>query len=150
MVRIEKTSPFSKNDRDEERKYPATVLKKINNPAFLRKCPLKLVKAIEFVQENYWNKYLSTKIIAKKIGVSESYLCRLFHWTFGECCMDFLYLVRTEKAKSLLQERDLLIKQIASKVGFQSSTYFSRVFQKVERISPREYRRRSLQELTKE
>jgi AraC-like DNA-binding protein len=47
-----------------------------------------------------------------------------------------------EKAKNLLLNPNLRISEIAYEVGFQSLTHFNRVFKKIVRQSPTEYRGR--------
>ena len=45
-------------------------------------------------------------------------------------------------AKELMASTDLKIYEISERVGFDSAFYFSKVFKKVEGISPREYMQR--------
>lgn len=55
---------------------------------------------------------------------------------------EYLEQLRISKAKELLRFTEKGIGEIGSLCGFTDSHYFSRVFMKVEGISPREYRKR--------
>jgi AraC-like DNA-binding protein len=52
--------------------------------------------------------------------------------------------VRIEKAKALLKDWDLPISQIALEVGFPDQSYFTKVFKKVERCTPRTFRQKTI------
>lgn len=53
---------------------------------------------------------------------------------------EYIDQVKVEKAKYYLQETDLFIQQIAEKLGFNSSSYFTAFFKKYVSLSPQEYR----------
>jgi AraC-like DNA-binding protein len=52
----------------------------------------------------------------------------------------YLSRLRVEKAKILLQDKNLRITEICYEVGFQSLTHFNRIFRKLVGSSPTEYR----------
>jgi two-component system response regulator YesN len=49
--------------------------------------------------------------------------------------------VRIDKAKELLANPNLKIVDISQAVGYQDEKYFSKVFKKLEGVSPNEYRK---------
>lgn len=87
---------------------------------------------------------LSLERIAAEEGVSPHYLSRLFKEETGVNYTDFLTACRMERARALLGNPRLSLKQIAYEVGYHDPNYFSRVFKKETGLSPREYRRRRL------
>lgn len=99
-----------------------------------------LEKACQYIKGHYSEK-LTLKIVAKQVFVSPFYLSHLFkedlNTTFGE----FLTKTRIDAAKDLLRESDLSLSQIALEVGYPDQSYFTKVFKKVERITPRTFRR---------
>lgn len=106
-----------------------------------RSAALSRMKRIEdFVSQNYKNK-ISTLHLAKIFYVSENHFCRLFKNTVGISPIDYINEYRVGKAELLLQKTDLTISEVANEVGFENVNYFSRVFRKIKRISPSEYRR---------
>jgi two-component system response regulator YesN len=56
-------------------------------------------------------------------------------------CNDFIARWRMLEARRLLDRGDLLVKQVAYRVGFEDPNYFSRRFKGVVGISPSRYRK---------
>jgi two-component system response regulator YesN len=44
-----------------------------------------------------------------------------------------------EKAKTMLQEKNIPIKKIAMDIGYADVNYFSKAFKKYEKLSPKQY-----------
>ena len=102
----------------------------------------RMRKIEDFVSENYKNK-IGTADLAKMFFVSENHFCRLFKKTVGISAVDYINEYRISKAEILLDTTDLAITEIASAVGFDDANYFSRIFKKVKKLSPSEYRKQS-------
>ena len=60
----------------------------------------------------------------------------------GKNFTDYLNEVRIEHAKALLKNTDKKMYQIAKAVGYDNVQYFFRVFKKLERQTPEQYRNR--------
>ena len=56
--------------------------------------------------------------------------------------VEFVTATRITAAKELMASTDLKVYEISDKVGFDSAFYFSKVFKKLEGVSPREYMQR--------
>lgn len=95
----------------------------------------------ELVAKNYRTK-ISTRDLAEIFYVSENHFCRLFKKTFGMSFLGYINDYRVGKAELLLSGTGLSITEVATAVGFDSVNYFSRIFKKMRRESPVEYRRR--------
>lgn len=93
----------------------------------------------EFIQNNY-SQDLTLKDIAKVIYITPNYLANLFKNKTGKTVISYLTEVRIEEARRLLLETPLKVYQIAEKVGYHDSKYFSQVFKKQVGITPNEYR----------
>jgi AraC-like DNA-binding protein len=124
------------------RKRSYSILRKVKDPNFYENAPPVVLDAIIAILEHYKRKGLSTGDIARIIGVTESHLCHAIRESFGFPCSELLQRFRIEMANPLLRHQDLLIKHVASEVGFDSQKYFSKYFKKVEGITPTEFRRR--------
>lgn len=96
--------------------------------------------AIQYMEMNHKSQ-MPVKTIAKKVGISGSYLTHLFTKQTGMSPVRFLNSLRIKKAIELLEETDLYISQIAFAVGFQSIQHFNRIFKKMMKKSPSDYRR---------
>jgi AraC-like DNA-binding protein/ligand-binding sensor protein len=79
-------------------------------------------------------------VIARALNISTFHFCRKFKQATGLTFVNFLSLARVERAKLLLQNKNLRISEIAYEVGFQSLTHFNRIFHKLVGHSPTQYR----------
>jgi YesN/AraC family two-component response regulator len=103
----------------------------------------QLVKqSLAFMHQHYAEP-LSRKELADAIGISENYLSQIFHQEMTISPWDYLNRFRIQKAKSLLLNSTDKVTVIATKVGFNDSAYFSRVFRKITGIAPQEFRHTS-------
>jgi len=72
--------------------------------------------------------------------VNRSSLCRIFREFYGTSPIDYVLKKRVDESRLLLAETSLEINELAERVGFSSSSYFSRIFRKQTGMSPAEYR----------
>jgi AraC-like DNA-binding protein len=84
----------------------------------------------------------SARELAERVGVSEAYLCRLFaRFSAGQTPYRLLLQLKMEyAARRLVSEPGLLVKQIASEVGFTDPFSFSRAFRSMTGRSPLQVR----------
>lgn len=80
------------------------------------------------VENNLSNEDFSVEDICKEISISKVQLYRKLKALLGYNVNDYILTVRMQKAKFLLINEDLSISEVALKVGFSSSAYFSTVF----------------------
>lgn len=93
----------------------------------------------DYVYGHYREKiYLND--IADSLGISSSYLSRLFKKETGTSLQDFINNVRVERAANLLIYSDVTLSGIAEYVNFPSQSYFGRIFKQKMQISPKLYR----------
>jgi len=100
-----------------------------------------LVKQVlAYLHQNY-TQPVTRKDIAAAVGVSENYLSQIFRQEMTISPWDYLNRFRIQQARELLFLSNETITQIATRVGFNDSAYFSRVFRKHTGQSPLDYRR---------
>lgn len=92
-----------------------------------------------YLEENYM-KPLSLTSIADDLHLSAKYLSRLFKDETQENLSAAIARIRIEKAKEYLSDPGMKIGEIATRVGIDSRATFLRLFQKIEGVSPSEYR----------
>lgn len=92
----------------------------------------------KYIEEHYTHSDLMVEQIAAGFYVDSSYLRRAFKKEFNMTITDFLTQVRMEKAKELLAQ-NYKLSDISEMVGFNDSSYFSKVFKKYFGKSPSEY-----------
>ncbi len=78
--------------------------------------------------------------MANAINISRSYLCREFKKVVHMTPFEYLISVRIDKGCELLKNTDLSIGEISQSCGFNSFSYFTKIFGKKMHCSPKEYR----------
>ena len=101
--------------------------------------PVEIWKARKFIHEHS-DEELSLTKVAKSVHISPSYLSEKFKEVTGINFVDYIARTRTEKASALLQNSTLRISEIAFAVGFQSLSQFNRVFKKLTKKPPSQFR----------
>ena len=101
--------------------------------------PAEIWKARRFIRENL-ESALSLHEVAKSVNISANYLSEKFKKVTGVKFVDYVAAARVEKARALLVNMDLRISEIAFGVGFQSLSQFNRIFKRLVRQSPSEFR----------
>jgi two-component system response regulator YesN len=101
-------------------------------------------KAQLYLQEQYMNQQLSVDYMANEFGVSSSYLSTVFKKEFDITLNKYVTMYRIEKAKEFLKVKQDKIEEIAQRVGYTDSDYFSKVFKKQVLCTPTEYRKKFL------
>lgn len=92
-----------------------------------------------YIDQNYFEN-ITLPDLARRFSVDATYLSRVFKQDTGVNLMMYIAKHRVNRAKELLSEQALSITEIAQMVGYSDYAYFSRVFRKMEGISPRAYR----------
>lgn len=86
---------------------------------------------------------LSLQEVADHCFISQWHLSKLLNKHLGQTFYDLLNAERMRQAKELLEDPALRISEIAERVGYADTAHFSRVFKKLEGISPGEWRNRN-------
>lgn len=77
---------------------------------------------------------------AEELFITPNYLNRLVRAQTGHSAMDWIEISRLNLAKSLLRQGELQIAEIATTVGIDDQSYFTRFFKKNEGVTPSQYR----------
>lgn len=93
----------------------------------------------QYIGENY-DKYLSLQSVADHFHVSREYLSRSFKAEYKESFSDYLLSCRMERAKQLLVEYDIPIKEVWRMLRFVDQTHFYRCFKRYFGMTPGEIR----------
>jgi AraC-like DNA-binding protein len=97
------------------------------------------VKAKHFM-ERYFSQPIGLPEIAQSAGLSKNYFCTKFQEQAGVTPIYYLQKRRIEEGVRLLKQSNKSIQEITELIGFESSSYFGKVFQKFIGVSPGEYR----------
>jgi AraC-like DNA-binding protein len=99
---------------------------------------LKIEQVIQYMHQNI-NSKLTLNQLSAVAQLSPAYLSRTFKETTGYSVIGFLNKIKTDKAKELMLEGNHKVKEVARALGFTDEFYFSRIFKKIEGISPSEF-----------
>lgn len=99
---------------------------------------LKIEKVMHYIQQHIEHK-IALRDLAELVQLSPTYLSRSFKTITGYSIIEFVNRMKIEQAKTMLLEGDRKIKDVAQTLGFTDEFYFSRIFKKLEGISPSEY-----------
>lgn len=83
---------------------------------------------------------ITIKQIAAHVHLNPTYFCEYFKNQTGETVLDYVTNERLKTAKELLMQTDLKIYDIAEKVGYQDTKYFSRLFKQRTGKLPSQFR----------
>ncbi len=94
---------------------------------------------VRFIEENY-PENLTIDNVCSVFGISQTYLSRLFR-THGETTFnEYLTKCRIGNAKRLIEQNpDIKLSDVAFLVGYESSSYFGKVFRSSEGMTPSQY-----------
>lgn len=101
---------------------------------------MELAAVKEYLDEHYTEK-LTLDDLSEHFFINKFYLSKIFKEIYGTTVNNYLISKRITRAKQLLRFTDMTVEEISVAVGMGDANYFSRMFRKVEGISPREYRK---------
>ncbi|MFC5985281.1 response regulator [Marinicrinis lubricantis] len=97
-------------------------------------------QAQKMMKERYRDPELTVATIAQTLCITPNYLSRIFHQKTGVTCVEYMTTLKLEEAQQLLAHTSLKSYEIAEKVGYMNSHYFSTLFKKHLGCSPSEFR----------
>ena len=109
-------------------------------PQAAQRAALRITEAIRHLEENL-AAAPPHEVLASIAHASVPTFYRLFRQATGTTPANYGNQLRVREASRLLRQTDQSITEIAYKVGFADSNYFSTIFRKVQGVSPRAFRR---------
>jgi len=100
----------------------------------------RLNKICRYLQRHASEK-LTVSSVAALIHLSDSAFCKFFKRATGKTFSDYVNEVRIGFACQQLSESDKPVAGIAYECGFESLTYFNRVFLRKKGVTPRQFRK---------
>lgn len=96
--------------------------------------------------DGHFRENIYLKGIAADFHMNPIYLGQLFRKNYGVYFNEYLLSLRIEEAKRLLRQTKKRMYEIAEQVGFQNADYFAAQFEKLEKMTPTEYRNRMIEQ----
>jgi AraC-like DNA-binding protein len=94
-----------------------------------------------YVQENFQSS-LTRQNVAEHFRLSPNHVSRLFRQQGKTGFHDYLNVVRINRAKFMLRNYNMTLKEVASNCGYSDVAYFCRVFKQATSATPTQYRQR--------
>ncbi len=124
-----------------------TILK---NNQYLRNEPVnsdnKITRIKRFIERN--QSQVSLKDIANELCLSPKYISRMFNDKHGSTFREYKLKIKMDIAKSLLKNSSYNINEISLQLGYQNAESFMRIFKRIEKKTPMEYRNHIAKEKT--
>lgn len=97
-------------------------------------------KVKDYLQHNYMYE-ISLDSVSEILNISPSYFSVAFKRAFGVNFLDYLTELRIQAACELLKDPLRSSAEVAGMMGYESASYFTRIFKKKTGMTPTEYRR---------
>ena len=105
----------------------------------------KPVKEVIKVLKEHLYKPLTIEEICEKTAYGKAYLFRVFKAGTGKTMMEYFMDIKLERAKQLLRENELSVKEISDLLAFSEPNYFTKIFKSKVGFTPSAYKRRTIE-----
>ncbi len=119
------------------------LLQELSNNTFIEQSLPSVVvaeKAAAYIRKNYQQKITYQKL-GEALLFHPNHIARCMINTLGYTPIGYLNRIRIDQAKLLLVSTDWNIERISESSGFSEQAYFSRIFKKLENLSPNDFRK---------
>jgi len=99
-----------------------------------------MVRNICKVVLNHMDNQVSIKFIADQLFMNQSYISTLYKEKTGSSLVEYITMVKMERAKILFQNSEIKNYEVADKLGYKDVEYFSKVFKKYTGTTPSEFK----------
>ncbi len=96
-----------------------------------------VLKVRDFIAQNY-SEALSLSAACKMASISKTNFCRFFRCITGQSLRNYHHWVRIKIAEELLRDKRLSVTEVAIRLGYNDSNYFSAIYKRITGISPRQ------------
>ena len=116
------------------------VIRELNDGVIVDNVERSLRKVVSYMEAHFCDPDINFESLAREVNFSVSYISALLKKKLGVSFVKLLTGLRMEKAKELLMNPTLKIIDIAERLGYSDSYYFSHCFKKHVGMSPKEFR----------
>lgn len=119
--------------------YVNTGQKRISTPEHANYQLTVTKSIIEYIAEHS-DRQISLDELSKKFNISEGHLCRSFKLITQRSVIEYINYCRISRSIELLRETDRDVSEIAWTTGFNTISYFNKIFKKYMHMTPSEFR----------
>jgi len=102
-----------------------------------------VTKMYSFINSNF-TENISLDTLAEEFSLSTQYISKIFKDEYGKNFIDYLTEKRIDFAKELFRDKNISIKEVSKKVGYEDPNYFCRIFKKNTGQTPKDYKNRKI------
>lgn len=102
--------------------------------------PYKIQEAIAYIEANI-STILTVGTLADRANQSRDHFSKLFYQQTGERPLDYIHHKKIERAQFLLLTTAMPLSVIVEETGFESFSYFARIFKKIAGCTPGAYKK---------
>lgn len=106
----------------------------------------RITQVFTYIKEHFAEN-ITLEQLSEVTALSKNYLCKYFKDRTGQTLFGYIEQTRVQYACYLLQTTDKEIGQIAMETGFESISYFNRIFKKQCNVTPGQFRKGIRQEI---
>lgn len=103
----------------------------------------RITRIIRYINDNL-GQISGVEQIAEQFYITKHHLCRLFKKKLGISLISYVNAIKIRKACSLIKNGNTNLTQVALDCGFNSHSYFCKVFKSEKGMSPTKYKKRHL------
>lgn len=132
---------------DKTKDYVKKLIKMVidlRSESVVKKYQPMIEEATEYIREHFSDDDMSLNVVADVVGLSPSHFSTVFRQEVGSTFVEYLTMVRMEEAKTLLKCTSLKSSEIGYRVGYKDPHYFSFLFKKTQKCTPKEYRMKGI------
>ncbi len=97
-------------------------------------------KSVNYISEHYADE-IKMSDVADECGLSESHFRRIFEETMSMKPLDYLNMIRIDKACEIIQNKDYAMEEVGFRVGYQTPSTFNRNFKKLTGKTPYQWKK---------
>lgn len=120
------------NEREEQRSQPEKIVRRTAGVE-------KISAALKYVEAEYMH-MIRVEELAKQCHMSETHFRRVFESCMNMSPVDYVNLVRIQKACELMKKTNDSMDMVAQKVGYSTTSTFNRNFKKFLGTSPYQWK----------
>jgi two-component system, response regulator YesN len=137
---LRKIRIFMDGESGSQRQHPASISMETVMHEQYPTIPSHIAKGVlrvrDFVAQNY-SESLSLAAACKMAATSKTYFCRFFKRITGHSLRSYHNVVRVRMAEQLLRDRRLSVADVAVRLGYHDSNYFSTIYKRMTGTPPK-------------
>ncbi|GHT86019.1 hypothetical protein FACS18947_5470 [Bacteroidia bacterium] len=114
---------------------------------WLKSYSLPIRRSLRYIHQHLYEK-CSLKDVASAVELHPNYLSMKFKAEVGVLITEYITDKKMEEAKSLLQNSSSLVSDVAEVLGFESLSYFTKLFKKKYYCTPSEFRQKPVTDVS--